>query len=268
MTAENRRRPVEITSLQPGTTKDKIRGAFTPLGEVEFVNITHKRYGAMVAATVTFVTDRPVEELQEQATRVMFVGNDSGRITRLGNEEIVYHKDLDRKLSNLPRHATPLTLKSMCNKFGNCSVTVPFNFNMTRRKRKAFFSFTSKEIFDQLTGKNFSFGNTIMQWVEVGAKLCSECGLPDHLIATYPEVALWKERTARRVATPRTANAVALPSTNKNRYNGAVPKAQAVAQPNQISPAYSTMLKQDNTQKTKETQMSQVNAKRHQPRKH
>src|SRR5690348_12687804 len=117
MTAENRGRPVEITSLQPGTTKDKIRGAFTPLDEVEFVDITHKRYGAMVAAIVTFVTDRPVKELQEQATRVMFVGNDSGRITRLGNEEIVYHKDLDRTLTNLPRHATPLTLKSPWNKF-------------------------------------------------------------------------------------------------------------------------------------------------------
>ncbi|KAF9293858.1 hypothetical protein BGZ91_010351, partial [Linnemannia elongata] len=95
MATENRGRPVEITSLQPGTTKDKIRGAFTPLGEVEFVDIAHKRYGAMVAATVTFVTDRPVKELQEQTTRFMFVGNDSGRITRLGNEEIVYHKDLD-----------------------------------------------------------------------------------------------------------------------------------------------------------------------------
>ncbi|KAF9270923.1 hypothetical protein BGZ88_007210, partial [Linnemannia elongata] len=95
MAAENRGRPVEITSLQPGTTKDKIKGAFTPLGEVEFVEITQKRYGATVAATVTFVTDRPVKELQEQATRFMFVGNDSGRITRLGNEEIVYHKDLD-----------------------------------------------------------------------------------------------------------------------------------------------------------------------------
>ncbi|KAF9116112.1 hypothetical protein BGW39_002820 [Mortierella sp. 14UC] len=95
MAAENRGRQVEITSLQPGTTKDKIRGAFTPLGEVEFVDITHKRYGAMVAATVTFVTDRPVKELQEQGTRVMFVGNDSGRITRLGNEEIVFHKGLD-----------------------------------------------------------------------------------------------------------------------------------------------------------------------------
>ncbi|KAK3804689.1 MAG: hypothetical protein JOS17DRAFT_781629 [Linnemannia elongata] len=96
MAAENRGRQVEINSLQPGTTKDKIKGAFTPLGEVEFVDIAHKRYGAMVAATVTFVTDRPVKELQEQGTRVMFVGNDSGRITRLGNEEIIFHKDLDR----------------------------------------------------------------------------------------------------------------------------------------------------------------------------
>jgi len=260
MAAENRGRQVEINSLQPGTTKDKIRGAFTPLGEVEFVDIAHKRYGTMVAATVTFATDRPVKELQEQGTRVMFVGNDSGRITRLGNEEIVFHKDLDRKLTNLPRHATPLTLKSLCNKYGNCSVTIPFNFNMTRRKREAFFSFTSKETFDQLTGKNFSFGNTIMQWVEVGTKLCNECGSPDHLIATCPEVTIWKERAARRVATPRTANAAAPPSTNKNRYNGSVPKGQSVAQPNQIGPAYSTILKQDNAQKTKGTQPNQVSA--------
>ncbi|KAF9279551.1 hypothetical protein BGZ88_012688 [Linnemannia elongata] len=49
----------------------------------------------MVTATVTFVIDRPVKELQEQGTRVMFVGNHSGRITSLGNEEIVFHKDLD-----------------------------------------------------------------------------------------------------------------------------------------------------------------------------
>ncbi|KAK3807407.1 MAG: hypothetical protein JOS17DRAFT_573099 [Linnemannia elongata] len=131
---------------------------------------------------------------------------------------------------------------------------------MTRRKREALFSFTSKETFDQLTGKNFSFGNSIMQWVEVGTKLCNKCGSPDHLIATCLEVAIWKERAARRVATPRTANAMAPPSTNKNRYNGAVPKAQAVAQPNQIGPAYSTILKQDNAQKTKGTQPNQVSA--------
>ncbi|OAQ35345.1 hypothetical protein K457DRAFT_120750 [Linnemannia elongata AG-77] len=43
-----------------------------------------------------FVTDRPVKELQEQGIRAMFVGNGSGRITRVGNEEIVFHKDLDR----------------------------------------------------------------------------------------------------------------------------------------------------------------------------
>jgi len=129
---------------------------------------------------------------------------------------------------------------------------------MTRRKREAFFSFTSKATFDQLTEKNFSFGNTIMQWVEVGTKLCNECGSPDHLIANCPEVATWKERAARRVATPRTANAMAPPSTNKNRYNGPVPKAQTVAQPNQTGPAYSTALKQDIAQKTKGTQPNQV----------
>ncbi|KAH7050510.1 hypothetical protein BKA57DRAFT_436848 [Linnemannia elongata] len=92
-----RGRQFEINSLQSGTTKDRIKGAFTPLGEVEFVNIARKRNGAMVTATVTFVTDRPVKELQEQGTRVMFVGNHSGRITSLGNEEIVFHKDLDRR---------------------------------------------------------------------------------------------------------------------------------------------------------------------------
>ncbi|KAH7042977.1 hypothetical protein BKA57DRAFT_471101, partial [Linnemannia elongata] len=59
MAAENRGRPVEITSLQPGTTKDKIRGAFTPLGEVEFVEITQKRYGATVQPlSLSFPTDR------------------------------------------------------------------------------------------------------------------------------------------------------------------------------------------------------------------
>jgi hypothetical protein len=188
----------------------------------------------------------------------MFVGNDSGRITRLGNEVITFHKDLDCKLTNLPRNATPLTLKSLCNKFGNCSVTIPFNFNMTRRKREAFFSFTSKEAYDNLTGKNLAFGDTIMQWVKVGAKLCNECGSPDHLVATCPEMAIWKERNARRMATPRTANTAAPPSTNRNRYSGPVPKVQAIEQPNQTSMAYSSIVKQDNTQKVKETKQEQV----------
>ncbi|KAF9329903.1 hypothetical protein BGZ91_000354, partial [Linnemannia elongata] len=77
--------------------------------------------------TIRYLQERspsgPVKELQEQGTRVMFVGNGSGRITRVGNEEIVFHKDLDRKVTNLPRNATPLTFTKLCNKYEDCSVT-------------------------------------------------------------------------------------------------------------------------------------------------
>ena len=32
------------------------------------------------------------------------------------------------------------------------------------------------DMFDQLTGKNFSFGNTIMHWVEAGTKTAIPAG--------------------------------------------------------------------------------------------
>ncbi|KAF9081552.1 hypothetical protein BGX29_004428, partial [Mortierella sp. GBA35] len=103
---ENRGRQIEITSLKPGTTARDIKGAFTPYGPVEHVRLAPNKFGGLVAATVTFETEEPVKEMQQLNQTVRFIGKDTGRITRLGNTDIVYHKELTRKLSGIPKHWT------------------------------------------------------------------------------------------------------------------------------------------------------------------
>jgi len=257
---ENRGRQIEITSLKPGTTARDIKGAFTPYGPVEHVRLALNKFGDLVAATVTFETEEPVKEMQQLNQTVRFIGKDTGRITRLGNTDIVYHKELTRKLSGIPKYWTVPDLQGLC-KEGGCSVTVPFHRNSTFRKREAFFSFTSKEAFERTTRADFCEGPNVLRWVSVDTKLCNWCGSPDHLIATCPERAQQKELEARRVAQHRPAK-VAIPlTTNKNRYSGPVPKAQTATQSTHIGPAYNTITKskeQENNKQHKGGKPNQV----------
>jgi len=268
--AENRGRQIEISSLMSNTTKAKIEGVFNPMGKVEHIRLSPNKYGGLSTATVTFATDDQVKDLQLRQQAVAFFGTDSGRITRRGNEDVIFHKDLVRKLTNLPRGTTPLMLKGLCEKVNNCSVTIPFHRNSTFRKREAFFSFTTQEAFDTLTSREYYLekGDPFMTWVDVETKLCNECGSPNHLFAACPEMNKRKEQRERNIARARAYRAPAPPTNNKNRYNGAVPKVQTVTQLNQVGVTYSAQAKQglqENNKQNKGTQPAQVSGNNQQP---
>ncbi|KAF9118931.1 hypothetical protein BGX30_004205 [Mortierella sp. GBA39] len=111
--AENRGRQIEISYLMSNTTKAKIEGRFNLKGKVEHISLTPNKYGGLLTAMVTLANDNQVKDLQRRQQTVVFIGADSGRITRLGNDGITFHKDLVRMLTILSRGTTPLMLEGL-----------------------------------------------------------------------------------------------------------------------------------------------------------
>jgi hypothetical protein len=271
---ENKARSFDISSLKDGTTKDAIIAQFNPnqQAKVEHVSVYRQKHGGLMSATIVFSNEEPIKTMKENNTAVVFIGTDSGRITRLGNDDMTYPKDWVVKLTNLRKGTTPLTLKKgLCERTGHCSVTIPFRYNSNIRKREAFVSFTNKEAFEKQTAKDFYLEEDklhLMKWVDVDTKCCNQCGAHDHLIVACPEMAWQREAIQRKRVIARPQRAPAPPTTEKKRYLGAVPQAQTGVAPTLIGPAFSTMAKQGqqkNTQQETGTKPNQVSMTKQQP---
>ncbi|KAF9118393.1 hypothetical protein BGX30_004595 [Mortierella sp. GBA39] len=99
------RQPNQCDSSSTPTTKSlrteaKIEGPFNPKGKVEHIRLYPNKYGGLLTSTVTLANDSQVKDLQRRQQTVVFIGTDSGRITRLGNDDITFQNDL-RELEDI-----------------------------------------------------------------------------------------------------------------------------------------------------------------------
>ncbi|KAG0196130.1 hypothetical protein BGX28_010534 [Mortierella sp. GBA30] len=250
-----RARQVDIKSLKPNTTAADIRAAFAAYGSVEHVRVWPKKYGrndTTTAATVFFKTAESVSTLLEDRETMVFVGSDSGRITRLGTHEVVYPTELVIKLTNLPQGTTPLKMKGLYKRYPQCAITIPVNHRNGRRFREAFVAFTDKAAYESATAKDLKIDDTILQWVAVDRKLCNECGSPDHLMAACPTATRRIEEAKRRQAEKQRSSVVPSAGKSAHRYKGAVPKT-SVGTTTVQGKSYSQTVKMTNQANTKVT---------------
>ncbi|KAI1313930.1 hypothetical protein EDD11_002394 [Mortierella claussenii] len=198
--AHDRAQQVDIRSIRQGTVIESIMGAFRPWGEVEHVRLWQTgpgRENGRIAATIFFTTAEPVQTMENEQHTIVFIGQDTGRITRLSNKDIVYPKESDIKLSSIPKGIAPIELKCLNEQNGGCSFTIPTDIRTGRRWRETFFSFTNKDVYETFTSKDVQIGDSVMRWVAVDKKLCHQCGAEGHLVAECPTMDKLRQRFNR-----------------------------------------------------------------------
>jgi hypothetical protein len=247
----DRSRQVDVKSLKHGTTAAQIQGAFAAHGTIEHVRLwpTSRYHGkdkatAMVAATIYFADNKDVKKLQGENMTMIFVGTDSGRVTRLGNRENNFVKEWDVKLCNLLPNTTPLTLQKLYNEYRNCSITIPCNPITGRRHREAFISFTSEETCIKMTANDLKVSDTLSYtWAPVDQKNCFECGSLNHLVGAC-NVRLQRLETLQKKTAPVTGR-------SNQRYSGAVPRPVFVSDSQVVADkSYSQSVRPQPTQVT------------------
>ncbi|KAG0348401.1 hypothetical protein BG005_011552, partial [Podila minutissima] len=179
-------RTIEVYGLSPRTPKELIRTSLAKFGAVSGISLRACTRGIKCIAEVIFQSTDSVAKVKASNAQAVFIGQDMARLKSLGGESVTWVTDHVRKLSGLRFGTTPLDLGELLAKEEGKAdfIDIPRIFNKDgskmRRQQEAFIYFSSKEEMEKATHNKCFFGNKTLEWCDVNAKRCYQCGSAEH----------------------------------------------------------------------------------------